>query len=319
MSLLCEITCAVALFIFGISLLGDGLSRAAGGRMERALRRMTDSRLRGFLTGTAVTAVVQSSTAVSVLTAELAESGILTLRCTIPVLIGANVGTTATAWLLYAARGLPYTAVFSALLALAGVVLCFMPKRRHWGSVLLGLLILLTGMKAITAAAQPLTQTVFVRRLFAAAQHPFWSLIGGILLTVLVQSSSVSVGLLQALSVGGQVSYAMAIPVVLGENIGTCLTVFLAALGGKRRAGQAAWAHLLFNIIGAAVVLLALVIAELSGFTEMLANQAGFMGIAVIHTVFNLIGAAVFLPLNEPFAALIERLTARPWNGSASR
>ena len=112
MSLLCEITCAVALFIFGISLLGDGLSRAAGGRMERALRRMTDSRLRGFLTGTAVTAVVQSSTAVSVLTAELAESGILTLRCTIPVLIGANVGTTATAWLLYAARGLPYTAVF---------------------------------------------------------------------------------------------------------------------------------------------------------------------------------------------------------------
>lgn len=319
MSLLCEITCAAALLIFGITLLGDGLSRAAGGRMERALQRLTDSRLRGFLTGTAITAVVQSSTAVSVLTAELAQSGLLTLRRTIPVLIGANVGTTATAWLLYAARGLPDTAVFSALLAVAGITLWFLPKRRHWGSVLLGLFLLLTGMASVTAAAQPLTQTAFVRRLLIAAQHPLWGLLGGILLTVLVQSSSVSVGLLQALSAGGRVSYAMVIPVVLGENIGTCLTVFLAALGGRRRAGQAAWAHLLFNGIGAAAVLAALLPARWTGLAEILTRPADFMGVAVVHTAFNLVGAAVFLPLNEPFAALIERLTARPWSGSASR
>lgn len=319
MSLICKMTCAIALFIFGISLLGDGLSSAAGGRMEWALQRMTDTRLRGFLTGTVVTAVVQSSTAVSVLTAELTQSGILTLRRTIPVLIGANVGTTATAWLLYAMRDLPKALFFSSLLAAVGIILYLIPSRRHWGSVLLGLFLLLSGMEAVTAAAQPLTQTALVHRCFTAAGQPLWGMLGGILLTVLMQSSSVSVGLLQALSFSGQVSYAMAIPVVLGQNVGTCLTVFLVAAGGKQRAGQAAWAHLLFNVIGSGVMLCLLLLVKWLGLGEILTQPADCMGIAVIHTVFNLTGAVIFLPLNEPFASLIEYLTVRPQSVSASR
>lgn len=319
MSLICDVVCAIALFIFGMTLLGDGLTRAAGGRMERALRRMTDDPWRGFLMGTAVTAVVQSSAAVSVLSAELVQSGILTLRRAIPVLIGANVGTTVTAWLLCAARDLPYMAVISTVLALIGVALYLMPSRRHWGGILLGIFLILTGMESVTSAVQPLMQTAFVYRLFAAARNPLWGMLGGILLTVLVQSSSVSVGLLQALSLSGQINYATAIPMVLGQNIGTCLTVFLVALGGKKRAGQAAWAHLLFNVIGSATTLFLLGVVKLLRFTDILAQPVDFMGIATIHTVFNLSSAAVFLPLNETFAAWTERLTARPWSESANR
>ncbi len=318
MSLICEVVCAIALFIFGMTLLGDGLTRAAGGRMERTLRRMTDNPWRGFLAGTAVTAVVQSSAAVSVLSAELVQSGILTLRRVIPVLIGANVGTTVTAWLLCAAQDLPYTTVISAVLALMGVALYLLPSRRHWGEILLGIFLILTGMEAVTSVAQPLTQTTVVCCLFAV-ENPLWGLLGGILLTVLVQSSSVSVGLLQALSLSGQISYAAAIPMVLGQNIGTCLPIFLVALGGKHHAGQAAWAHLLFNVIGSAITLFLLGVVKSFHFTDILACPADFMGVAMIHTVFNLSGAAVFLPLNETFAMWIERLTVRPWSGSANR
>lgn len=319
LSVFCDIICAVALFLFGITLLGDGLSRMAGSRMESMLRRITDTPLQGFLTGTAVTAVVQSSAAVSILAAELYQSGVLTLRRTIPVLIGANVGTTATAWLLCAARDLPYAAACSAVLAIGGIVLYLMPSRQKWGGVLLGLFLLLTGMQSVTAAVQPLLQSAVLHRLFTVVQNPLWGVLGGMLLTVLVQSSSVSVGLLQALSVGGQLRYAVAIPVVLGQNIGTSLTVFLATLGGKQRAGQAAWAHLLFNIVGTAVALFLMGTVKLFNLTTNLDESVGFVGIAAIHTAFNMVGAALLLPLNEPFAALIERLTARPQSVSANR
>lgn len=312
LSLLCRVLCAIAMFLFGITLLGDGLSRAAGGRIAPILRRVTGNRMGGFLTGAAATAVVQSSAAVGVLAAELMQSGILTLRRTIPVLIGANVGTTATAWLLCAAQNLPYTAVFSTILAAAGMVCYLIPSRRHWGSAAFGLFLVLTGMESITAAVEPLTHTALLHSLFSAAQQPLWGLLCGMLLTVLVQSSSVSVGLLQALAISGQISYAMAIPMVLGQNIGTCLTVFFVSLGGKRRAGQAAWAHLLFNVMSSAMIFFLMGIVKLLHFADLLSCPVGFSGIAMIHTAFNLAGAAVFLPLSERFALLIERLTFRP-------
>ena len=319
MSLFCDITCAIALFIFGITLLGEGLDNLAKGTVERAVQKATGNRMRGFLTGTAVTAVVQSSAAVSVLTAELSQSGVLALRQTIPVLIGANVGTTVTAWLLCASRELPYSEMISALLGLIGTGLYLMPSRRQWGRVVLGMFLLLSGMKAVTAAVLPLTRTAWVTRLLAASQRPMWGLLSGILLTVLTQSSSVSVGLLQALSASGRLCYAAAIPMVLGQNIGTCLMVFLVALGGKHRAGQAAWAHLLFNVIGSAITLFLLGVIKLFRFTDILVHTVDFMGVAMIHTMFNLSSAAVFLPLNETFAMWIERFTVRPWSGSANR
>lgn len=312
LSLLCRVLCAIAVFLFGITLLGDGLNRAAGGRIAPILRRVTDNRMGAFLTGAAITAVVQSSAAVGVLTAELVQSGILTLRRAIPILIGANVGTTATAWLLCVVRDLPYTAVISTVLAVVGMACYLIPIRRHWGSMILGLFLVLTGMESVTAAVEPLMRTALLHRLCAVAQQPLWGLLCGMLLTVLLQSSSVSVGLLQALAFSGQISYAMAIPVVMGQNIGTCLTVFFVSLGGKRRAGQVAWAHLLFNGISAAIIFFLIGIVKLFHFTDFLSCPVGFTGIAMLHTAFNLTGAAVFLPLSDRFASLIGRVTARP-------
>ena len=305
--------------MFGITLLGEGLDDLAKGTVERAVQKATGNRMRGFLTGTAVTAVVQSSAAVSVLTAEFSQSGVLALRQTIPVLIGANVGTTVTAWLLCASRELPYSEMISALLGLIGTGLYLMPSRRQWGRVVLGLFLLLSGMKAVTAAVLPLTRTAWVMRLLAASQHSMWGLLSGILLTVLTQSSSVSVGLLQALSASGRLCYAAAIPMVLGQNIGTCLTVFFASVGGKRRAGQVAWAHLLFNVGSSSVILLLLEIVKLFSFTDILRQTVGFVGIAAIHTVFNLIGAVIFLPRSDCLATVVERLTAHLPSGSANR
>lgn len=287
--------------------------------MVQTLRCMTDSRWRGFVTGTVVTATVQSSAAVSVLTAELVQSGLLTLRRAIPVLIGANVGTTVTAWLLCLAQGLPDTVTLSAVLAIVGTVLYLTPRRRHWGCVLLGLFLLLSGMDGITAAARPLMQTDWLRRLFTTVQNPLLGLSMGMLLTVLVQSSSASVGLLQALSATGQVRCATALPILLGQNIGTCLTVFFVALGGKQRAGQVAWAHLLFNVIGSTVMLLLQGAIRLSHFSYLLTQPVNSMSVAMLHTLFNLISAAIVLPCADGFARLVEEITAHPWNVSANR
>lgn len=318
---ICELICGTALFLFGVSLLGDTLEQLAGGRPERALRRMTRRRVGGFLLGCGVTAVVQSSTAVTVLTAELAESGVLSLRQCLPVLMGANVGTTATAWLLWlmhlsAWHGTP--AVPAALLALCGMV-CYLSHRwKHRGALLLSLLLVFTGMETITAAAAPLASSPLTQSMLQLTGHPLLGLASGILLTVLVQSSSVSVGLLQAFSVGGGLTVAAAIPVVLGQNIGTCLTVFLAAAGGKRRAGQTAWAHLLFNAASAALVLALLGIGRLLRL-PILQQVASFGSIGAIHTIFNLLGTAVFLPQTERLARLAERLSPETYSPSATR
>ena len=308
---------ALALFLFGISLLGESLQQAAGGRLERLLRRMTRGRLRGFFLGLGVTAAVQSSTAVSVLTAEMTERGILPLRRAIPVLAGANVGTTATAWLLVLLQVPSFQglgALPAALIALAGL-LCFLrPCWRRWGCGLLGLLLVLTGLEGLCSAAGPLTELPTVTGLLGHLSSPLLGLLGGMAATVVLQSSGASVGLLQALSGGGAVTCGMAIPVVLGQNIGTCLTVFLVSLGGKRRAGQVAWAHLLFNVIGSALGLLLMQLLPV----ELLERTAGAMEISVIHSAFNLLCSAVCLPLTDAFAALIQRIAPLPASGALS-
>ena len=301
----------LALFLLGISFLGEGMERLAGGRAERYLRRCTSSRGRGFLLGTAVTAVVQSSSAATVIAVSLADSGLLTLRQVIPVVIGANVGTCATAWLLclFQTGSDVLTALPAALAGAVGTGLyLFSRRRKHWGMVLLCFLLLLTGMEAMTAAAELLAGQPGTQLLLAAARHPLLGLLFGTVLTAFIQSSSASVGILQALSVSGQISVAMALPVILGENIGTCATAFLATLRGGRAAKQTALTHLLFNCMGTAGVFLLLMLFKKPA-APLLERAADFESIAVIHTVFNLFSAALLLPFSEGLAKMAERLT----------
>ncbi|NLU25475.1 MAG: Na/Pi cotransporter family protein [Clostridiales bacterium] len=311
MATVCKLVCGLALFLLGISFLGEGMERLAGGRAEKYLRRCTQSRTRGFLLGTAVTAVAQSSSAVTVIAVSLTDSGILTVPQVVPVIIGANVGTTATAWLLclFQSDLTVLTMLPVALAGAAGVGLyLFSPRHKHWGMALLGFLLLLTGMETMTAAAEILAARPGGELLAGAAGHPLLGLLGGMLLTAFIQSSSASVGILQALSVTGQISLFTALPIVLGQNIGTCVTAFLATVKGGAAARQTALTHLFFNLIGAAgVMALLLFLGERA--ETYLSRPADFENIAVIHTVFNLLSAAVLLPFSDGLSTLAERLT----------
>lgn len=283
----------VVLFLFGITLLGEYLRELEGGRAERLLRRATDGRWRGFLLGFLVTAVVQSSSAVTIMTVSLADAGILTLGQIIPVMIGSNLGTTATAWLLCfrtETSGAPELAVILACIGL--LIYLLIPRRRVWGGLLLALFLLLVGMERMAAASAPITETAAFRRLTEMAVNPLSTLLAGTIFTGVIQSSSASIGLLQAFSTAGSVTWGMGVPLVLGGNIGTCVTVLLASVGCGANAKRAAFAHLKFNILGTAV-LLPLWLLFGAPLQDRLMNP---VGIAVVHTAFNLISAVFLLP-----------------------
>lgn len=287
----------IVLFLFGMTLLGEHSRNLSGGRATRALRRLTDSRWRGALLGFMVTAVVQSSSAVTVLAVSLADTGILSLHQIIPVLIGSNVGTTATAWLLCLRAGT--SAADSALTvatACIGLLLYLLvPKRRAWGGLLLGLFLLLTGMERMTASAVPLGESDAFCRLTELAIHPLPAVLVGTVVTGVLQSSSAAIGLLQAFSATGMVSWSMGVPLVLGGNIGTCVTVLLASIGGGPNAKRAALAHLRFNLLGTAVLLP----LWLSFGVPLRDCPIGPVEIAAVHTVFNLLSAALLLPFSD--------------------
>lgn len=293
----------VVLFLFGMTLLGEYLRQIGGGRTERMLRRVTDRRGRGFLLGFAMTAVVQSSSAVTVLAVSLADTGILSLRQIVPVMIGSNVGTTSTAWLLCfrtdtsAAQGLTVAAACIGLL-----LYLLVPRRRIWGGLLLGLFLLLSGMEQMAVSAAPLTETEMFRRLTEMTNRPLSALLAGIVFTGVLQSSSAAIGLLQAFSTAGAVSWGMGVPLVLGGNIGTCVTVLLASIGCGTIAKRAALAHLRFNLLGTAA-LLPLWLCFGAPLRDRPINP---MGIAAVHTAFNLLSAALFLPLSEHLTGFIQ-------------
>ena len=287
----------MVLFLFGMTLLGEHLRELSGGRAERALRRVTDSRQRGALLGFAVTAVVQSSSAVTVLAVSLADAEILTLRQIVPVIIGSNVGTTATAWLLCLRTGASASAsALTVAAACVGLLLnLLVPKRRAWGGLLLGLYLLLTGMERMAASAAPLAETATFHRLMVVAIHPLPAVLVGTAVTGVLQSSSAAIGLLQAFSATGTVPWSVGVPLVLGGNIGTCVTVLLASIGGGPNAKRAALAHLRFNLLGTAVLLP----LWLSFGVKFRNRPIGPMEIAAVHTAFNLLSAAMLLPLSD--------------------
>ena len=299
----------LCLFLFGMNLMGQALEKRAGGKMRTLLGKMTGRKMIGFLTGLGITAVIQSSSATTVMVVGFVNSGLLTLRQAINVIMGANVGTTVTAWLL-SLGGISSGALwvkllkpssFTPVLALIGIVLymfCKSSKKKDTGMILLGFATLMYGMETMTGAVSGLKDVPGFQRLFLTFTNPVLGVLAGAVLTAIIQSSSASVGILQALAVTGQVSYGAAIPIIMGQNIGTCVTALLSAIGTNKNARRAAIVHLMFNIIGTVVWLSAFSLARLLFAPALLAQPATMFGIAIAHSVFNVLCTALLLPLS---------------------
>ena len=308
----------LCLFLFGMDLMGQALERRAGGRLRTLLDKMTGRVMTGFLTGMGITAVIQSSSATTVMVVGFVNSGLMTLRQAINVIMGANVGTTVTAWLLSLAGissgnvwiDLLKPTSFTPVLALVGIVLymsCKSGKRKDTGVILLGFATLMFGMDTMSGAVAGLKDVPAFAQLFVAFKNPVLGVLAGAVLTGIIQSSSASVGILQALAVTGQVSYAAAIPIIMGQNIGTCVTALLSSVGTNKNAKRAAVVHLMFNVIGVVVLLTAFCIVKAVFAPSILQMPATMYGIAVAHSCFNVICTALLLPCG----GLLEKLAVR--------
>ena len=308
----------LCLFLFGMNLMGQALERRAGGKLRSLLGKMTGRKLAGFATGLGITAVIQSSSATTVMVVGFVNSGLLTLRQAINVIMGANVGTTVTAWLL-SLGGIQSDAVwvqllkpssFTPVLALIGIVLymfCKSGKKKDTGMILLGFATLMFGMETMTGAVAGLKNVPQFTQLFLAFTNPVLGVLAGAILTGIVQSSSASVGILQALSSTGAVSFGAAIPIIMGQNIGTCVTAMLSSVGTNKNARRAAVVHLSFNIIGTVVWLTVFETANLLLHFSFVDQPIDTFQIAVTHSIFNMLCTLMLLPC----CGLLEKLSYR--------
>lgn len=313
----------LSMFLFGMHIMGGALERKAGSGLKLLLARLTKNRFAAFFTGLAVTAAVQSSSATTVMVVGFVNSGILTLKQSIGVIMGANIGTTITAWMLSLSGissdnlfiSLLKPSSFSPVLALLGIILLLGSKsgsKKDTGTVLLGFATLMFGMQTMSDSVSGLADIPAFRELFLLFKNPLLGVAAGALLTAVIQSSSASVGILQALSVTGRVSYGAAIPIIMGQNIGTCVTSLISALGTGKNAKRAAVIHIFFNIIGTAVWLT--VFSVLSAWLKpaFLDAPASFFGIAVSHSVFNILCTAVLFPMSGLLEKIALRLIPQP-------
>lgn len=309
----------LAFFLYGMNVLSGGLERMAGGKLESALRRMTANRLKSLALGAGITAAIQSSSAVTVMLVGLVNSGIMDIGQSIGVIMGSNIGTTMTAWILTLV-GIESESVwisllkpenFSLIFAFVGILMMMASKkakRKDAGSILVGFAVLMYGMKLMSAAVQPLAELPAFTQLFTAFRNPILGVLVGLVITAIIQSSSASVGILQALALTGVISYGAAIPIIMGQNIGTCVTALISSMGVGRNAKKVAVVHVTFNLIGTAVCLslycLGNAIFDFS-FAEQPINA---VGIAAIHTVFNVFTTAMLLPFSRQLERLANRI-----------
>ena len=305
----------LSLFLFGMNVMGQALERRAGGSLRTLLEKMTSNQFAGLLTGLVVTAVIQSSSATTVMVVGFVNSGLMTLRQAIHMIMGANIGTTVTAWILSLAGissgnffiRLLKPSSFTPILALIGIVKYMFTKddrKKDTGLILLGFATLMYGMESMSAAVAGLGQVPAFRQLFVMFQNPVLGVLAGAALTAVIQSSSASVGILQALAATGQVTYGAAVPIIMGQNIGTCITAMLSGIGANKNAKRAALVHLSFNVIGTAVWLSVFCLVKWLLAPGLLNESASLMGIAVAHSLFNLLCTVLMLPLSN----LLERL-----------
>ncbi len=309
----------LCLFLFGMNIMGKALERRAGGKLRTVLSKMTTKKMTGFLTGCAVTAVIQSSSATTVMVVGFVNSGLMTLKQAVNVIMGANVGTTITGWILSLGGisgdstwvRLLKPSSFTPVLALIGIIFymfCKKSTKKDTGMILLGFATLMFGMETMTDAVSGLSQVPAFCNLFLMFKHPLLGLLAGALLTAVIQSSSASVGILQALAMTGVVSYGAAIPIVMGDAIGTCVTAMLSSVGAKSEAKRAAVVHLAFNIIGAIFWIIVYSLIRMIFAPAILDQSASLVGIAVVNTAFKVLSTALLLPMSSILEKIAEFL-----------
>ena len=308
----------LCLFLFGMNIMGDTLERRAGDKLSSIIGKLTTNKFLGFLTGLLVTAIIQSSSATTVMVVGFVNSGLMTLRQSIGVIMGANIGTTVTAWIL-SLGGIESSnffvqlfkpTSFTPILALIGIIFymfCKTNKKKDTGTILLGFAILMFGMDIMSGAVIGLKDVPEFKNMFIMFKNPILGVLAGAILTAIIQSSSASVGILQALTVTGQISYGAAFPIIMGQNIGTCITAILSSFGTNRNAKRVALAHLSFNVIGTIVLLVVLYIARGFFGPPILDESATHFGIAVAHSVFNITCTILLFPMS----GLLEKLVCK--------
>ena len=299
----------LALFLFGMDTMGNALERQAGGKLQTILAKMSSNVFKGFFLGMAVTAVIQSSSATTVMVVGFVNSGIMTLKQAVGVIMGSNVGTTITAWILSltALEGdsllvqLFKPSTLAPLLGVVGIVLFMFTKserKKGIGMILLGFMALMTGMQLMSDSMKFLKEEVWFSELMVSFSNPLLGILAGAILTAIIQSSSASVGILQSLCSTGAVTFGTALPIILGQNIGTCVTALISTIGANRNARRTAMVHLYFNVVGVLIFVAVFYGVGLVIPWTFLASTANEVDIATIHTGFNVITTLVMLPLN---------------------
>ena len=300
----------LAMFLYGMQVMGDGLEKLSGGKLEKILENLSSNRLKAVLVGAAVTAVIQSSSATTVMVVGFVNSGIMHLSQAVGFIMGANIGTTITAWILSLAGiessnffvKLLNPSSFSPILALVGVIfIVFLhnEKKKDIGNIMVGFAVLMFGMNTMSGAVKPLAQVPEFTNILLKFSNPILGVLAGALLTAVIQSSSASVGILQALCVTGAVQYGTALPIIMGQNIGTCITAMLSSVGATKNAKRAAVVHLYFNIVGTITFMGVFYLLNTFLHFSFINDVAGPAGIAVIHSAFNVIATVVLLPFGD--------------------
>lgn len=308
----------LCLFLFGMNIMGQGLERRAGGKLRSLLETLTTKKSAGFITGLIVTAIIQSSSATTVMVVGFVNSGIMTLAQAINVIMGANLGTTVTGWIISMNEidggtsfflKLLKPSSFTPVLALIGVIyfmFCKSTKKKDTGSILLGFATLMYGMDAMSGAMSSLADSPKFQQIFIMFENPILGVLVGTILTAIIQSSSASVGILQALSLSGVVSNNACIPIVMGQSIGTCVTAVLSSIGANRTAKRAAAAHLIFNLFGTIIWLTIYLVVIMFFRPAVLDRAASPVSIAIINTAFKALSILIFMPVS----GMIEKMTS---------
>ncbi|MBQ4111037.1 MAG: Na/Pi cotransporter family protein [Clostridia bacterium] len=300
----------LAIFLFGMNVMGDALEKQAGGKLKHILEDLTSTPIKGVLLGAAVTAVIQSSSATTVMVVGFVNSGIMQLSQSVGIIMGANIGTTITAWILSLAGiegdnffiKLLKPAAFSMILAFIGIIMNMFlknEKKKNIGAILLGFAVLMTGMEMMSGAVKPLADVPEFRNILVLFTNPIMGVLAGAFLTAVIQSSSASVGILQAISLTGSLSFSAAIPIIMGQNIGTCATALLSAIGANKNARRAAAIHLCFNIIGSLVFLVIYYIIDVLVGFPFADDMVGPAQIAITHSIFNVFATLLLLPFSK--------------------
>ena len=316
---ICTLCGGLAFFLFGMHVMSQSLEKIAGGKLESTLKKMTSNPFKSLALGAGITIAVQSSSAMTVMLVGLVNSGIMQLEQTVGVIMGSNVGTTLTAWLLSTA-GIKSDNIlismlkpenFAPIVALIGIIMIMMSKkkkRQDIGTIMVGFAVLMYGMELMKNAVSPLAEMEGFSKLLVAFKNPLLSVLFGAVFTGVIQSSAASVGILQALSLTGTISYRMAIPIIMGQNIGTCVTALLSSIGVNKNAKRVTIVHMSFNIIGTVVCLAAFYGLNAVVHFSFVDKSIGAVEIAAVHSIFNIVTTLILLPFSSQLVKLAKKL-----------